>query len=408
MSTATSAEQPAPSPPEIGVTPPTASRSRIDSIDLMRGIVIVLMALDHTKDFVGTSRFDAIDADVTNLPAYLTRWITHFCAPTFCFLMGVGAYLAGKGKTKPELSSFLFFRGLWLVFLEVTVIKLGLQFNFSLDLTLAIVFWSLGWSLVFLSALVFLPSRVVGAIGLVMILAHNLLDGIKPEIFGPLRPLWLILHERGFIELTAQSRFLVVYPLIPWIGVAAAGFGFGEIMSWKPKHRQTVMIVLGLIMIAAFVLLRTFDVYGDPLKWSVKPSTLRTCFSFFNCQKNPPSLLYLLMTLGPMLILLSMLECPFLPAPISRFLIAFGRVPLFFFTTHLYLIQVVAFVAAAVRQFLSAYLHLPGIKEPTDVSFDLPFVYFWFIVVIFIMYFPCRWFAGIKARHRNVWWLSYL
>jgi uncharacterized membrane protein len=261
---------------------------------------------------------------------------------------------------------------------------------------------------VFLAALVFLPSRLVAAIGVLMILSHNLLDGIDPEIFGPLRPFWLILHEPGIIELTAQSRFRVVYPLIPWIGVAAAGFGFGEIMSLEPKRRRTIMIALGLILIAAFALLRAFDAYGDPLKWSLRPTALRTCFAFFNCQKNPPSLLYLLMTLGPMMILLSLLERPILPAPISRFVITFGRVPLFFFVTHLYLIQALASVAAAVRQVLSAYLHLPGIKVPGDVNFDLPFAYFWFVVVLMIMYFPCRWFAGIKARHKDVWWLGYL
>jgi uncharacterized membrane protein len=408
MTTATHAEQPAPAPHDTGVTPPTVSRSRIESIDIMRGIIIVLMALDHTKDFIGTSRFDALDADVTNLAAYLTRWITHFCAPTFCFLMGVGAYLSGRGKTKSELSSFLLFRGLWLILLEVTVIKFALQLNFSLATTMALVFWSLGWSLVFLSALVFMPSRVIGAIGVVMIVTHNLLDGIKPEIFGPLRPLWLILHEPGVIELTAQSNFRVVYPLIPWVGVAAAGFGFGEIMTWKPERRQTVMITLGLIMTATFFLLRSFDVYGDPLKWTVKPGALQTCFSYFNCQKNPVSLLFLLMTLGPMLIVLSLLERPFLPAPLSQFLITFGRVPFFFFVTHLYLIQAVAFVAAAVRQLLTTYLHLPAINAPTAVYFDLPIVYFWWIVVLVIMYFPCRWFARIKARHRDVWWLSYL
>ena len=255
----------------------------------------------------------------------------------------------------------------------------------------------------------FLPSRYSQKlIGVAMILSHNLLDGIKPEVFGAFRPLWLILHDRGVIELTAQCNFRVVYPLIPWVGVAAAGFGFGEIMTWKPERRQTVMITLGLIMTATFFLLRSFDVYGDPLKWTVKPTALQTCFSFFNCQKNPASLLYLLMTMGPMFILLSLLERPFLPAPISRFLITFGRVPLFFFVTHLYLIQGLALVAAPVRQFLSAYLHLPGIKTPGDVNFDLPYSYFWFIVVLIIMYFPCRWFARIKARHRDVWWVSYL
>ena len=176
----------------------------------------------------------------------------------------------------------------------------------------------------------------------------------------------------------------------------------------ETKRRQTVMVVLGLILIAAFVVLRSLDFYGDPLKWSVKPSALRTSFSFFNCQKNPASLLFLLMTLGPMLILFSLLERPFLPAPISRFLITFGRVPFFFFITHLYLIQVVSIVAAAVRPFVSAHLQIPGIKTPTDLNFDLPIVYFWFIVVMILMYFPCRWFAGIKVRHKNVWWLSHL
>ena len=175
------------------------------------------MALDHTKDFIGPATFDPLNADVTNLPAYLTRWMTHFCAPTFCFLMGVGAYLAGQGKTKSELSSFLFFRGLWLVFLEVTVIKLGLQFKFSLDLTMALVFWSLGWSLVFVSALVFLPSRGVEAIGVVMILAHNLLDGIKPEIFGPLRPFWLILADRLLLVRRRDHHHVLPMPLVRWV-----------------------------------------------------------------------------------------------------------------------------------------------------------------------------------------------
>ena len=181
MSTATREEQPAPH--EIGATLPAASRSRLESIDLMRGIVIVVMALDHTRDFVGTSTIDPMNADVTNLPLYLTRWITHFCAPTFCFLMGIGAYLAGRRRTRSLLSWFLLSRGLWLVFLEITVIKFALQLSFSLDLTLALVFWSLGWSLVFLSGLVYLPSRAVGAIGVVMILAHNLFDGIESGFF---------------------------------------------------------------------------------------------------------------------------------------------------------------------------------------------------------------------------------
>ena len=408
MTTATDLERSTAPPRGIGVVPPADPRPRLDSIDLMRGIVMVLMVLDHTKGTFWTAPFDPLDADATNLPTYLTRWITHFCAPAFCFLMGTGAYLSGRRRTRSELSWFLLTRGLWLVFLELTLVKFGLQFNFSMDATIALVFWSLGWSLVFVSALVYFPARVVGAIGVVMILAHNLLDGIKPEVFGPFRPLWLILHQPGEIQLTAYSKLLVAYPLIPWVGVAAAGYGFGEIVTMEPKRRRRLMVTLGLVLTAAFFLLRAVDVYGDPLKWSPRSSTLRTCFSFFNCQKYPPSLLFLLMTLGPTILLLPLLERHVIPGPIARFLITLGRVPLFYFVAQWYVIKVLAIVVAAARGFSPEYLYVPGVPAPSGVKFDLPMVYVWFAVVLAILYFPCRWFAGVKARHKDVWWLSYL
>jgi uncharacterized membrane protein len=370
---------------------------RLESIDLMRGIVIVLMALDHTKDYFGGSPFDPLDADVTNLPAYLTRWLTHFCAPTFCFLMGTGAYLAGRQKSKSARSRFLLGRGLWLVLLDLTVIKFALQLDFSLNLTIGLVLWSLGWSLVFLSVLVFLPSRTVGAIGVIMIVTHNLFDGVTPETLGPLGPLWVILHQRGLIALSAKHNFLVAYPLLPWFGVAAAGFGFGEIMTFPPKRRQGSTFVLGLSLTLAFFVLRSFDGYGDPLKWAWKTSVLRTCFSFFNCQKYPASLLFLLMTIGPMLILMSFLEKRILPIAISRFLLTFGRVPLFFFLTHLYVIRAVAIIATS-----------GGLIAPSGTSSDLPTVYVWFVVVLILMYGPCRWYARIKGVQTKNVWLSYL
>jgi uncharacterized membrane protein len=408
MSTATHVEQ-ATAPPQESPVPRVADpRPRLDSIDLMRGLVMVLMVLDHTKGAFWTAPFDPLNADATNLPTYLTRWITHLCAPTFCFLMGTGAYLSGRRRTRPELAWHLLTRGLWLVVLEVTLVKFGLQFNFSLDMTIALVFWSLGWSLVFLAALVFLPVRVVGAIGVAMILAHNLLDGINPEVFGPLRPLWLILHQPGVIALTAHSQLLIAYPLIPWVGVAAAGYGFGEVVTMETKRCRTVMIALGLTLTAAFFLLRWFNAYGDPLKWQPRADALRTCFSFFNTQKYPPSLLFLLMTLGPMFLLLALLERPVLPAPISRFLITLGRVPLFFFVAQWYVIKLLAIAVASARGFSPAYLYVPGVPEPPGVKFELPMVYVWFVVVLILLYFPSRWFAGVKARHKDVWWLSYL
>jgi uncharacterized membrane protein len=393
---------------ETDVGTAAAPRPRIASLDIMRGLVMVLMVLDHTKGAFWTAPFDPLNADQTNLPVYLTRWITHICAPTFCFLMGTGGYLAGRSRTKSQLAAFLCSRGLWLVFLELTVVKFGLQFNFSLDTTIALVFWSLGWSLVFLSALVFLPAGVVGLVGVVMILTHNLLDGINPDSFGPLRPLWLILHQQGMIQLTPDSKLLVAYPLIPWIGVAAAGFGFGKIVTMETQARRRLMVTLGLAMTAAFFVLRAVDVYGDPLKWSVKTSALRTGFSFFNCQKYPPSLLFLLMTLGPMIAVLPALERGVVPAPIARFLATLGRVPLFFFVAQWYVIKTLAIIVAAARGFSPSYLYVPGVPEPPGVKFDLPMVYLWFVVVLIILYFPCRWFAALKDRNKNVWWLSYL
>jgi uncharacterized membrane protein len=408
MSTTTHDQQSAAAARELGDLSSTGPRFRLDSIDLMRGIVMVLMLLDHTKDLLGSFPFDPMDVDATDLPSFFTRWISHFCAPTFCFLMGTGAYLAGRNRTKSQLSWFLFTRGLWLIFLEFTVVKFGLFFNYSVDVFLALVFWSLGCSLIFLSAIVFLPTRVVGGIGVLMILTHNLLDGVNAEMFGSLRPLWMILHERGPITLSDRSVLIVGYPLIPWLGVAAAGFGFGEIVKLDTKRRRAIMISLGLAMTAAFFLLRALDVYGDPLKWSHKASTLWTCFSFLNCLKYPPSLLFLLMTLGPMIALLAILDRNILPALISRFLLTFGRVPLFFFVAQWYVLNPLAIVVAVARGYSPGSVYMPPTTAPPGVKFDLPMVYFWFVVALIILYFPCRWFAGVKARHKDVWWLSYL
>ena len=328
----------------------------------MRGIVIVLMALDHTRDFVGTSTIDPLDADVTNLPLYLCAGSPTFGADVLLPDGGRCIVCRARKNAGPALPVSPEPGAPPRVFRDH-----GHQVRASVELLArhdpgdcALVTGLVAGLPV---VLVFLPSRSVGAIGVVMILAHNLLDGINSDSFGALRPLWLILHEKGVIALTAGCNFRIVYPLIPWIGVAAAGFGFGEIMPASPRRRQTVLISLGLFMTALFFLLQAFDFYGDPLKWSPKPTALRTCFSFFNCEKNPPSLLFLLMTLGPMFILLAWLEHRFLPAFVSRFLITFGRVPLFFFLTHLYLIRLVAVVAAGVRAFLPAFGRAPGVKR---------------------------------------------
>jgi uncharacterized membrane protein len=275
-------------------------RVRVESIDVVRGVIMILMALDHTRDFFGNSGLNPTDPATTTIPLFFTRWITHFCAPVFFMLTGTGAYLSLRKKTKRELSGFLFTRGLWLIFLELTVTRgLGWQFNFDYHVTLLLVLWALGWSMIVLSLLVYLPASVVTAFGLVMIATHNLFDSVQSS-----SPLWTILHSPGFIVNHPGRIVFEPYVLIPWVGVTAAGYGLGQIYSWPPERRKGFLLPLGIGVTAAFFVLRAINLYGDPLPWSTQRSAAFTVLSFLNTRKYPPSLLYLLMTLGPALLFL--------------------------------------------------------------------------------------------------------
>ena len=375
-------------------TSPPGERPRLESIDLIRGLVMVFMALDHTKHGFLKETFDPMNPDVTTFGAYMTRWITHYCAPTFCFLMGTGAYLAGRrGKSKPELFWFLFSRGVWLLILEFTIVKLGMTFEYDMNNWAAVVYWSLGSCLIFLSFLVFLPTWAVASIGLALILGHNLFDAVKADDLGPFRPIWVILHTGGPIELAKGTNLIIAYPLVPWIGVVAAGYGFGAIYGIDAARRRKITVLLGLALCVGFVVLRWINVYGDPFPWKPRAETWRTVLSFFNTHKYPPSLLYLMMTLGPALLGLAFVE-KFPPHDaLGRVLRTFGRVPLFYWVVHWFVIGLLARGVALIRG---------------DSFFSLPMVYFWVFVVLCILYLPCRWFEGVKTRNKDVWWLSYL
>src|SRR5215470_10489239 len=243
---------------------------RIESVDVLRGVVMILMALDHTRDFLGASNVSPTDIAHTTAPLFFTRWITHFCAPVFFLLTGTGAYLALRRKSKRELSRFLFTRGLWLIFLELTLFRcLAVQFNFDYHLTLLNVLWTLGWAMIVLSVLVHLPVSVTTALGLIMIAGHNLLDFIRSS-----NPIWSILHSPNFILQSPQHSVFVVYTLIPWVGVTAVGYGLGRIYDWTSRSRRTFLLRAGLVLIAAFVVLRGINVYGDPLRWTMQKSAL--------------------------------------------------------------------------------------------------------------------------------------
>src|SRR5581483_3971284 len=303
----------------------TVKRVRLESVDIVRGVIMIIMALDHTRDFLGNSGLNPTNPATTTIPLFFTRWITHFCAPVFFLLTGTGAYLSLRRKSKPVLSRFLFTRGLWLVFLEVVVVRdFGWQFNFDYHLAVLMVIWALGWAMITLSALVYLPTPLVTAFGVVMIAGHNLLDSITWS-----NPLWSILHTPNAIFANPQHTVFVAYPLIPWVGVTAAGYGLGQIFNWTPERRKTFLLRLGAVMTVAFIVLRAINIYGDASRWSTQKSPAHTVLSFLNTTKYPPSLLYLLMTLGPAMLLLWAVDGK-TPGFLRPALVV-GKVPMFYY-----------------------------------------------------------------------------
>ena len=379
----------------------THATTRVASIDILRGLVMVLMALDHVRDFFTDVRFDPLDLSQTNAPLFLTRWITHFCAPTFVLLAGVSAYLTGRHCTRAQLSAFLFTRGLWLVVLEVTLMSLVWTFNVRYDHGFFLqVIWAIGVSMIVLSALVHLQLRHIAVFSIAIICGHNLLDGIGPQSLGAWAPLWSLLHVFGPIP-----HAFVAYPLIPWIAVMSLGYCLGALFEIEPQQRKQWLINLGAASLTAFVLLRMTNIYGDPTDWSLQNTTLLTLLSFVNVHKYPPSLLYLLLTLGTGLLLLAAFESA--RGKLSEVLRTFGRVPLFFYVLHIALAHLAAGIIALAMGYGTAVLSDDFVQLPQQWGFGLPVVYLAWALAIATLYPACRWFAALKRR-RGDWWLSYL
>jgi uncharacterized membrane protein len=372
-----------------------APRERIVSIDVLRGLVMALMALDHTRDFFGSGGFNP--RDVAEPALFLTRWITHLCAPTFIFLAGLSAFLYGRGRSTAELTRFLVTRGIFLMLVDLTLIKFGWRFDLDVLRVGAGVIFAIGASMIALAALIWLPRWAIATVALVMIVGHNALDGIRAEQFGSLAWLWHFLHQRGQVDLGSGANVYVVYPLIPWIGVMAAGYLLGPIMERAPEARQRFLLALGAAVTLGFVLLRASNLYGDPESWIAQETWLSTALSFLNCEKYPPSLLYLMMTLGPALMLLAAFEHA--RGAFARGLAVFGQVPFFFYVVHIYLIHLLA--VAMGFAMTGAFVATP------EIGFGLPGVYLVWLIVLVLLYPLCRWFAGLKQR-RGEWWWSYL
>ncbi len=390
---------PSDAPLHVATSKPAASfTSRLEAVDLLRGAVMVLMAIDHTRDFFGNVISEPMDLSQLSPAMFLTRWVTHFCAPAFAFLAGTGAYLAGvRGRSRGELAAFLASRGVWLVFLELTVVKFSILFDPAPTMWFLLVFWSIGASMVVLSGLVFLPSRVVGALGVLLIATYSLIDRLP---LGAFHELGVLLFQRGVISLPGGVNVIVGYPLIPWFGVVAAGYGFGEVLRWEPARRRRFMMIVGLGLTAAFVLLRAWGIYGEPRPWTTQRTPLLTALEFLNCTKNPPSPLFLLMTLGPAIAAMSVFDRLGARGAAGRTLVTIGRVPLFFFILHLYVIHGLGLVAQGI-------LATGPLHGTVGWPLGLAGVYAVWAVMVFILYWPCRWFAGVKARHPGGW-LSYL
>jgi len=411
MATRTAVPRPTSAPASA---PPPSSRARIDSVDLLRGAVMVLMLLDHTREFVHRDAplFDAANLSRTTVALFLTRWVTHFCAPVFVFLAGTGVALRlARGSSKGEVSRFLLTRGAWLVFLEFTVVRLGVAFDLDYRAFPGMlqVIWAIGVSMMLLAALIHLRTSWIAALGIAIVALHNLGDPLNvprpdPDAAGAL---WMVLHQPGFIPVLG-TRLLVIYPLLPWLGVLLCGYALGQVYGWDAVRRRRLLVWLGVGMIALFTLLRLPNLYGDPAAWSAQKTAAFTVLSFVNTTKYPPSLLFVLMTLGPALLLLAWVET-LRRGPVGRALVTFGRVPLFF-----YLLQ--WFVAHALGLLLSLAAgkptgHLFGIPGFTPAEpgagFGLGVTWLCWAAGVLLLYPLCRWFAGVKRRRRD-WWLGYL
>ena len=366
--------------------------ARIVSVDILRGLVMAIMALDHTRDFFGTSGFNP--RDVTEPALFLTRWITHFCAPTFIFLAGLSAFLYGRGRSAEELSRFLLIRGLWLIFLDLTLIKFGWRFEVDLYRMSAGVIFVIGVSMLVLAALIWLPRWAIASVTLIMLAGHNLLDSIRAEELSEASWAWHVLHEPGLVPLGDGVNLYILYPLIPWIGVMAAGYLLGPMMQLEERARQRLLFRLGAAVTVGFIVLRATNLYGDPTPWTGQDTWLSTILSFLNSEKYPPSLLYLMMTLGPALMLLASVE--HVRGGFASLLATFGRVPFFYYVVHIYLIHGLAVATA---------FAISGVLTSTPaIGLSLAGVYFIWLIVLVLLYPICRWFSELKQNGSGWWW----
>ncbi|MFI5161135.1 MAG: DUF1624 domain-containing protein [Sphingobacteriales bacterium] len=397
---------------KIAVLSQPATKQRIASIDILRGLVMLIMAIDHVRDFFHHGHPDPTDLAVTTPFLFFTRWITHFCAPIFVFLSGVSAYLAGTRRTKRELSAFLIKRGLWLIIIEVVLITFAISLNPGFNVLILQVIWAIGGSMVLLGLLVWLPLPVIGLIGAIVFFGHNLLDLEKINAVNNTLAGKLLFsgHQRDYWPLNSTHKLNIAYALLPWTGVMLIGYLFGSLYqkSFDAVKRKKVLLYSGLSLFALFLVFRYFNIYGDPSPWSVQKSTALSIISFLNATKYPSSLLYLCMTLGIALVMLALTEK--ISNKFTAILVIYGNVPFFYYLCHWYLIKlfnIIVFYASGYNANKIVNPHRGNLFQPDDFGFNLFGVYLVWFCVITALYLPCRWYSNYKRTHQQ-WWLSYL
>ena len=420
-------------PVELAATPrsPRSKLPRIDSIDLYRGLIMVIMLLDHTRErvhFAGMIE-QATNPATSNWALYLTRWATHLCAPAFVLLAGTSAGLMKqRGLSTSAISRYLLTRGLALILLEIFVVRPLVFFNVNpLLFAFLETIWAIGFSMIVLSLLVYLPQRAVLAVGLLIVFGHNALDNIRlPGFAGPTAPvtlmakIWIVLHQGGLfqvplyhVEPLGSPLILVGYPVLPWIGVMALGYCLAELYSWNAERRKQTLIMIGCAMGALFFVIRGINVYGDPQPWKTFDTLSQSIFSFFNLQKYPPSLLFLLATLAPCLFTLAFVDAKPLTSTLSRWFMTFGRVPMFFFLIQWIWVHIagaltnLAFGLPLAGQFASLTDYMFG-PQPPPSGGPLWLVYPAWLVGALLLYFPCQWYGDLRARRRDLVLLRYI
>jgi uncharacterized membrane protein len=395
-------------------SPLMANSKRIESIDLLRGLVMIIMALDHCRDLIHKEAFtgDPLNLATTTTFLYFTRWITHFCAPVFVFLAGTSAWLQSRHKTKKELSRFLITRGLWLILLEITVISFGITFDIHFGIFILQTIWSIGISMIILGLVIWLPFKLILPVGLLIVFGHNFIDFAEVGRQGNVPLWWHFLHLPGVLPLWDNHMLGIFYPFLPWAGLMMLGYCCGKIFTdTEPERRNKILLWMGIGALVFFVALRATNIYGDPGQWTRQKTGLLSFLSFMNVQKYPPSLLYICATIGPALIFMAIIKNT--GGWLAKIISVYGRVPFFYYILHFYLLHIISVILYLSRghSMAAGVKGLPGLPFKFAVpgeGYSLWVVYAIWLATVIALYPLCRWYDKYKSNHKEKWWLGYL